>query len=166
MEGGHEWACRWCLPARPDSVRLARDLLHNWLDRHQWPEDAAEDLVLAVSEAVTNAVEHASPAGAPREWVEINADLVPAPHAPDGGPCRQARVVIRDEGQWRPFLADTDDLARPRGRGPALIRSITARLTTDTGGHDRGTWMTLLSHPVPGPGGRPSSAVPQRPDRA
>jgi len=33
--------------------------LRRWLAEHEWPEEEGEDLVLAVSEAVSNSAEHA-----------------------------------------------------------------------------------------------------------
>lgn len=45
-------ATEWCLPVVRASVR-------RWLAGLAWPEDPAEDIVLAVHEAVSNVIEHA-----------------------------------------------------------------------------------------------------------
>ena len=74
------------------------------------PEDAVEDLQLALGEAVANAVEHAyrdQPAG---ECVYAVSWL------PDGG----VDVCVEDFGRWRPVPADPGF----RGRGLRLIHEL------------------------------------------
>ncbi|GAA1319306.1 ATP-binding protein [Pseudonocardia xinjiangensis] len=104
---------------------LARDRLTTWLTEHRWPSDQLDDVVFAVSEAVSNSVEHgygiearstARPDHAP---VEIDAEVVPAP---DGG--RQIVLAVRDRGTWRPPVPGPSD----RGRGLPLIRSCMAEV--------------------------------------
>jgi anti-sigma regulatory factor (Ser/Thr protein kinase) len=56
---------RRLLPAQPGSLRPARAAIAEWLTQLHWPGDDAEDLILAVNEAVTNAIEHAYPADRP-----------------------------------------------------------------------------------------------------
>jgi anti-sigma regulatory factor (Ser/Thr protein kinase) len=46
------------LPAALTAAAQVRTLLAAWLTTHGWTEAAQEDLVLAVNEAVSNAVEH------------------------------------------------------------------------------------------------------------
>jgi serine/threonine-protein kinase RsbW len=53
------------LPAQPSSLRPVRATIAEWLFLLHWPADDAEDLTLAVSEAVTNVIEHAYPADRP-----------------------------------------------------------------------------------------------------
>jgi hypothetical protein len=48
---------RCTLSARPASVRDARAWMQAWLQVIRWPGDLAEDIVFAVSEAVSNVVE-------------------------------------------------------------------------------------------------------------
>ena len=47
------------LPANPVAIPVARYQVRRWLAALSWPAAALDDIVLAVSEAVTNAVEHA-----------------------------------------------------------------------------------------------------------
>ena len=49
----------------PGRVRLA---LRRWLAERHWPEDESDDLVLAVSEAVTNSVLHGGGSGEIALW--------------------------------------------------------------------------------------------------
>ena len=55
-----------CLRLRADVRSLApgRDAVRRTLRREGWEEEPAELVVLAVCEALTNAIEHGSPAGA------------------------------------------------------------------------------------------------------
>ena len=69
-------------PADPREVAPVRHQLREWLQDSGFGEDEASDLVLAVSEAVNNSVEHAYPAPA-RGTVEVRAR------------------VARDSGPWR-----------------------------------------------------------------
>ena len=46
-------------PALPDSQRVVRRAVARWLEGAHWPEDGVEDITLAVTEAVTNVIEHA-----------------------------------------------------------------------------------------------------------
>jgi hypothetical protein len=47
------------LPADPISIPMARAQVRRWLAEFSWPAVKLDDIVLAVSEAVSNAVEHA-----------------------------------------------------------------------------------------------------------
>ena len=91
--------------------------------------DEAHDLLLAVGEAVTNAIEHAQRPGRPH--VDVIVEVA------DG----RVTVVVRDHGQWR------DGPAGPhRGRGMAMMSAL-AETTVRTAAH--GTTVTIRS-PVPG----------------
>ncbi|GHH44995.1 ATP-binding protein [Lentzea cavernae] len=95
-------------PADPHEVGPVRHRLRDWLRAGGFDEDEADDLVLAVSEAINNSVEHAYP-GSARGTVEVNARV-----EPDG----TTQVVVIDHGQWRvPPPALT-----MRGRGLLLMR--------------------------------------------
>jgi anti-sigma regulatory factor (Ser/Thr protein kinase) len=47
------------LAADPVVASVVRDEVGRWLTVLGWPADQGEDIVLAVSEAVSNAIEHA-----------------------------------------------------------------------------------------------------------
>jgi hypothetical protein len=56
----------WCSSCRRSrALRPARVAIAEWLSLSHWPQDEADDLVLAVNEAVTNVIEHAYPAARP-----------------------------------------------------------------------------------------------------
>lgn len=95
-------------PADAREVAPARHQLREWLQGSGFSEDEAGDLVLAVSEAINNSVEHAYPAPA-SGTVEVRARIA------NGG---EVSVDVVDHGQWRvPPPALT-----MRGRGLLLMR--------------------------------------------
>jgi serine/threonine-protein kinase RsbW len=84
------------LMADPVSLSVVRQRVRTWLGRLHWPLDEIDDIVLAVNEAVSNAVEHADAPGfasevriAAREFTE-----------PDGG--RRVIVGVSDNRRWCP----------------------------------------------------------------
>lgn len=78
------------LPARLRSLRPTRHALAYWLHRAGADAATATTLVLAVNEAVANAVEHAYQPGSGEVNIEARVD--------DGA----IEVRVRDRGTWRP----------------------------------------------------------------
>jgi anti-sigma regulatory factor (Ser/Thr protein kinase) len=84
------------------------------------------DLVLAVSEAANNAVEHALD---PREpFFDVSADI-------DGA---AVTIVVQDHGQWRRPTSDTG-----RGRGLPIMRALADTTVTP---RPHGTTVTIRNH--------------------
>lgn len=134
-----------CLPVVRDRVRL-------WLAELGWPVEAAADIVLAVNEAVTNAVEHAYPGGGAGHLVEIEGRVEfdvrgDWPGTGRGGGTRRVRVSVRDHGRWRPDVHNRSDLTRARGRGLAVMDAVMAEMTV-TASAATGTTVALLSESV------------------
>jgi anti-sigma regulatory factor (Ser/Thr protein kinase) len=129
------------LPAQPSSLRPARAAIAEWLALLHWPRDDADDLVLAVSEAVTNVIEHAYPATHPgslglRAWC-----------GPGSAPAtRRATVTITDLGNWV-HMHGAMDPANRRGHGLTVMSACTAETRVKRSAH--GTTVTLISHDVP-----------------
>ncbi|MEU4426210.1 SpoIIE family protein phosphatase [Actinoplanes sp. NPDC024001] len=96
------------LPAEPGRLTVLRRRLEDFLAAHGVAEADAFDLVVAVSEAAANAIEHPLEPAEPVITVEasLSDDAVV--------------VTVRDTGGWRPA---TD--AGFRGRGLALIGALT-----------------------------------------
>ena len=113
---------------------------------HHWSPSHAEDLVLAVNEAVTNSIEHGhgldpeQPTASP-EWthstVEVHGQIVI-----DEQGRRRVELIIRDNGRWRPPTFDPR-----RGNGVTLMRACTDDVTISSS--DSGTTVRLLSRPLP-----------------
>jgi serine/threonine-protein kinase RsbW len=124
------------LPARVTTPTLVRQDLQDWLEPLHWPEQARSDLVLAVSEAVSNAVEHAYPSGR-GGYVTIEAALVV-------GPSEAQRVIatVVDHGRWR----EPPSEPQFRRRGLQIMRAVTDEFRLDVA--PDGTRVTLISPPV------------------
>lgn len=114
-------------PADAHEVAPVRHQLREWLQGSGFGEDEASDLVLAVSEAVNNSVEHAYPVPA-RGTIEVRARI-----AEDGS----VGIDVSDHGQWRiPPPALTT-----RGRGLLLMRESVDEVVIDRSA--RGTTVRL-----------------------
>lgn len=118
-----------------DAVQLIffRYGLDRWLEGLSWPEQERFDAILAISEACSNAVEHAYPVGYPGD-VEVVGRLVV------GQADRHIVVVVRDWGQWQQSGQD-------RGYGLTTVRACMARVKIRQGGD--GTVVTMTSRTVP-----------------
>ncbi|GIE80265.1 hypothetical protein Aph02nite_62150 [Actinoplanes philippinensis] len=96
------------LPAEAGRLTLLRRRLEDFLAAHGVPDEDAFDLVVAVSEAAANAVEH--PIDPAEPVITVTASLQED----------AVLVAVRDTGTWRP-AGD----AGFRGRGLALIGALT-----------------------------------------
>lgn len=129
---------RLLVPADLTAPARARRAVRTWLNAHHWPDEPADDLVLVISEAVSNSVEHGYGVPARADAVvEVVAEVRVADEE------RHILVTVRDQGVWRPPSADRGN----RRHGLPLIRACSADVTLD--GTPHGTTLTLRSHPVP-----------------
>lgn len=126
---------------------IARDRLDRWLRGAGWPRGQREDLVLALSEAVSNSVEHgygipaaASPRAVGGESVEVGARVVAEPNG-----ARRIALTVRDGGQWREPVAPSHF----RGHGLGIIRACVDELRIDGGAN--GTTVSITSRAAPPP---------------
>ncbi len=131
-----------CFEAGPGAPRAARKCTHDWLEHLGWKGPECDDVVLAVSEAVTNAVEHAYPRDFPGQVI-MDADTVTGP---DGE--QRVRITVTDHGMWRepepsPEFAGCVPV---RGRGLTMIRAAMSRSWLDA--NSDGTRLTMISKAV------------------
>jgi anti-sigma regulatory factor (Ser/Thr protein kinase) len=77
-------------PAVASELSTVRRVMSAWMESAGVPRDDIMLISVAVSEAVTNAVEHAY--GSQHGWVEIEASR----------PGADVLVAVRDRGRWRP----------------------------------------------------------------
>ncbi|MFD5830640.1 ATP-binding protein [Lentzea sp. NPDC060358] len=129
----HENSLDLRFPADAREVAPVRHQLRTWLENRGFGEDEASDLVLAVSEAVNNSIEHAYP-GSARGTVEVRAST-----GHDG--CVQVDVV--DHGRWR---VPPPELTT-RGRGLLLMRESVDSVEVDRSAN--GTTVHLRRTPAP-----------------
>jgi anti-sigma regulatory factor (Ser/Thr protein kinase) len=100
--------------------------------------------VYAVSEAVSNAAEHAYPPGSSGRVV-VAARIEDAIRT-SAGPTRLVRVSVRDEGRWRlPPPADEG-----RRRGLSLMAALMDDVSVRRGSDPRaGTEVAMVSTTIP-----------------
>ena len=110
-------------PARATELAPMRRHLSAWLEAAGVPTSEIPDVAVAVTEAATNAIEHAYVHGP--GWFEVAADV--------SG--EVVTVRVRDMGQWRPKVRGTG------GRGLDLIARLMDRFEVrrDDGGTE--VWM-------------------------
>jgi anti-anti-sigma factor len=104
----------------PDPAELggARGRVGRWLDDLGADADTIYEVQLAVSEALSNAIEHAHRDASPGDRVELEVNLLPT---------GRLHCCVADHGRWsEPSLA-----GHARGRGLALIRMVTEELQLD-----------------------------------
>ena len=128
------------LPAEPSSLPGMRRRLRAWLERHGCNPGPAADVVLAVSEACNNAIEHAyaDRDGTFRVSVERTHATITA--------------VVEDQGSWR----ETEPSGE-RGRGIVLMRHLMQAV--EITGETSGTRVTLVRELVES-GRAPEPSVP------
>jgi anti-sigma regulatory factor (Ser/Thr protein kinase) len=142
--------CDIAVPAHRENLPVVRRRLRGWLAATGCPEETAEEVLLAVNEAVTNAVEHAYPPGVPVGPVQVAARVEDVdPHPGAGGlrsTGRRVRVWVRDRGRWQPDVHDRSDVLRRRGRGLVVMQGLMAEVLLV---HDAasGTEVELVSEP-------------------
>jgi anti-sigma regulatory factor (Ser/Thr protein kinase) len=122
-------------PADAYTAARARTAFSTWLQRHcHLGTTVGHDVLLAVNEALANAVEHAY-AG-----TSGNVDLA-AGYDVDQD---TLSVTVEDHGRWRPPTAGADKRYSQRGRGFVLMRALADDLAIDATAE--GTRVSLTWH--------------------
>ncbi|MFD6568502.1 ATP-binding protein [Micromonospora profundi] len=114
---------RWTYPSAPTSASAMRRDIRRVLGDLDVDPDVLEDLLLAASEAVNNAVEHAQRPSRPEVRVQLRVG--------DG----VVRISVRDFGTWRDRRPAMD-----RGRGALLMNAYGDVRMVSTG---EGTTVTI-----------------------
>lgn len=127
------------LPADPVTPSVVRQRLREWLRAWSWPADQLDDIVLAVSEAVSNSVEHAY-VDQPLGMVEVRGGIEMTPDRQ-----RQVMVIVRDHGRWRSPPRHHEN----RRRGIPLMRAYMESVTIGQPPDEPvGTWVVLRSKAI------------------
>jgi PAS domain S-box-containing protein len=116
---------RLTVPAEPVALAALRRSLRRWLGACKATADECNDIVLACSEALANAIEHAYGPGD----AEVEMD---AAFSGD-----QVSIVVRDFGRWREPRGDN------RGRGLTLIQAVMDSVSV-AAGNDEGTEVRMV----------------------
>lgn len=137
------------VPARPTATRAVVRRVGDALRYAGWPDGDRADVMLAVDEAVQNAVEHGSAPDAP---VEVSVEAAPT----------TARIVVCDRG--RPGAPTPEGPPRPprisdvRGRGRVIMASLADEVRWRP--RDGGTEVVLRFRRDPG-ASRPEAVDPR-----
>jgi anti-sigma regulatory factor (Ser/Thr protein kinase) len=130
-------------PADANTVSRARTAFGGWLQQHcPLTTTTAHDVLLAVNEALANAVEHAY-AG-----TSGNVDLTASYDVAHD----TLTATVEDYGHWRPPNATADPRFSRRGRGLVLMRALaedTAIESSETGTRVSLTWHLLTRRQAP-----------------
>jgi anti-sigma regulatory factor (Ser/Thr protein kinase) len=100
------------LPAESASTALGRAALRRFFASSQLDERRTYDALVAVGEAISNAIEHAY-AGRPNQTFSLRARY-------EGASCV---VIVEDGGAWR------QDAGEPRGRGVSMMHRLSDECT-------------------------------------
>ncbi|MEV7973834.1 ATP-binding protein [Cellulomonas sp. NPDC089187] len=123
-----ENSARWTVPARRESVPVARRWVVRALAGRELPADLIATVELLVSELVTNAVRHAQ-----TEAVSIAVEV-----DPDG-----VRVEVQDDDPLPPSLIAAGP-GDPGGRGLGMLGQAGARWgVSDHGPAGKSVWFVL-----------------------
>jgi anti-sigma regulatory factor (Ser/Thr protein kinase) len=112
------------LLAGPGELSAFRRRLLAWLERRSIAGGEADEILLAVSEACNNAIEHGYREGTGSVWVRVEEDGV------------TLRATVRDRGRWREGPSGAE-----RGRGIAIMEALMDTATIETTTH--GTEVVL-----------------------
>lgn len=145
------------VPAEATAAWVIRERFTEWLTSLRWPALAIEDVVFALSEAVSNCAEHAYPPDAPDPVIEIKATIetgdvieqAPADRNQRGTKAKptdhRLRIQVRDHGTWRPIPPEPSY----RGRGLQMMTALMNDVVIHHSGADQsGTEVTLVSPTV------------------
>jgi integral membrane sensor domain MASE1/anti-sigma regulatory factor (Ser/Thr protein kinase) len=116
-------------PASPSSVPDIRRVLRAWLEQNDVPADTAVEVLVAATEAYTNAVQHAY--GLVQGDIEIDARLV------DGN----LELIVRDHGSWRVWKPHPLGNGGHGGHGISVMRAMMDTVEIDL--TERGTEVRM-----------------------
>lgn len=123
----HSWV------AHPLSLPQIRSHTRCWLASVAVDLDTEQDLVLAVNEAASNAVEHAYTTPGPTDLVTVSFWTQP----------RHLCIQVADQGRWREPDADPGH----RGRGILIMQQVVESVSIE---RDQSGTRVFLRHPTTG----------------
>lgn len=118
--------------ADPVHLPHIRALTRGWLQPLTLGADTEYDVVLAVNEAASNAIEHAYLTPGPSDLVAVSFWTEP----------RHLYIEVADDGRWRPRDTDPDH----RGSGILIMQKIVESVSILK---ELGGTRVLLIHPIP-----------------
>ncbi|BBY30244.1 SpoIIE family protein phosphatase [Mycolicibacterium sediminis] len=116
-------------PAHASYLADTRTALRNWMGRAELANEQMQSILVAVGEAVANAIEHGH-RDRPDGLITLDATML----------VNEVQLSIVDTGTWKPERTSPDIT---RGRGIALMRGLLDDVAIDR--EDSGTTVRLLS---------------------
>jgi anti-sigma regulatory factor (Ser/Thr protein kinase) len=112
------------LPSSTSELSPLRRRLRAWLARRGFERAESDEILLAVSEALNNSIEHAYGDTRGTVWLRVDDDG------------ETLRATVRDRGSWRAMPSGLD-----RGRGLGIMRVVMDRAEVETS--EEGTEVVL-----------------------
>lgn len=137
---------RFVLTADWVAPSLSRKKIRQWLSAHDWSPAHMDDMVLCISEAVSNSVEHGYGVAVDEASLD-HAGVIEVHGTIEEEPGGYRRVVFRvvDRGHWQePATGPTN-----RRQGLRIMRACTEEMTIDHTAE--GTVVVLRGFPIPMP---------------
>jgi anti-sigma regulatory factor (Ser/Thr protein kinase) len=103
------------LPSSTSELSPLRRRLRAWLARRGFERADSDEILLAISEALNNSIEHAYGDTRGTVWLRVDDDG------------ETLRATIRDRGSWRAAPSGGD-----RGRGLEIMRAVMDRAEVET----------------------------------
>ena len=125
----HPSPLQMTFPADLSQLAPTRSALRGWMSRVQVPKDESVDVLIAVGEAVANAIEHGH-RNMPGGVISMDAAAMGD----------RLHVTITDTGEWKTPESDAKSL---RGRGVTLMRGLMEDVTIEPGA--AGTTVQLIA---------------------
>jgi anti-sigma regulatory factor (Ser/Thr protein kinase) len=110
-----------------------------WLSGLGCDRDDIDDLVLAVSEAVSNVVDHAYPSGDGGAGLTVETAIL------SDGIAHRVVITVADQGRWR----IPPEINGYRGRGLLMMRELSETLELEQ--ETTGTTVRITSRPCAAP---------------
>src|SRR5688500_15089266 len=123
------------LPTEARLISRTRQMVAGYLQELGVDQETTDDVVLAMDEACTNVMRHASP-DTGIDTFHLTAEL--GPH--------EVVVVVEDSGPGLPLLARTDQEVAPMatsGRGLYMIRQLMTDVAVETAPLRQGTRLEM-----------------------
>ncbi len=116
------------IPSRAENIILVERMIEDVCDLYNISEDYYGNILVAITEAVNNAIYHGNQAN-PAKWIDIFFKSTPA----------QVSFIIKDEGKGfnyndLPDPTNPDNIDKPNGRGVFLMRNLADKVSFEDNG--------------------------------
>ncbi len=116
------------IPSRAENIILVERMIEDVCDLYNISEDYYGNILVAITEAVNNAIYHGNEAN-PGKWIDIFFKSTPD----------HVSFIIKDEGPGFNFTnlpdpTNPDNIDKPNGRGVFLMRNLADKVSFEDNG--------------------------------